>query len=299
GRSVPCRRITWYCSGVSRRRHSSSVRVTGNCLVSMVPLLAVCRGLDRIDFFSPVMHGLPRIHLLRKKSFEVDGLPGHKRVYARLRRAMPGNDGFAWHPCAQTLRSSSSIDTPSGARRKATRTPGRTVVGSRVNSTPLALSSATIASMPLTVSPKWSSPWYGVTGGGLTPSPAVTGAMKMLAPPSLRSMRGLPCCMLRTTSAPSMRSYHWAVRSGSVVRRWMGSQVYLAIVSLPLIFQMFLPKSSHQRNKVRHFCSSFELCHGGIGKLRLAGFFSVTLNFFQRLVTRIRHDFMSGASNFS
>src|SRR5215470_11784424 len=95
GRSVPCRRITWYCSGVSRRRHSSSVRVTGNCLVSMVPLLAVCRGLDRIDFFSPVMHGLPRIHLLRKKSFEVDGLPGHKRVYARLRRAMPGNDGFA------------------------------------------------------------------------------------------------------------------------------------------------------------------------------------------------------------
>src|SRR6516162_9030193 len=61
---------------------------------------------------------------------------------------------------AQTaLRSSSSIDTPSGARKKATRTPGRTVVGSRVNSAPLALSSATTASMPLTVSPKWSSPW--------------------------------------------------------------------------------------------------------------------------------------------
>src|SRR5881392_1760832 len=30
----------------------------------------------------------------------------------------------------------------------------------------------------------------------------------MLAPPSLRSMRGLPCCMLRMTSAPSTRSNH-------------------------------------------------------------------------------------------
>src|SRR3954471_22394678 len=56
------------------------------------------------------------------------------------------------------LRSSSSIETPCGARRKATRTPGRTVVGSRLNSAPLALSSATTASMPLTSSPKWSSP---------------------------------------------------------------------------------------------------------------------------------------------
>src|SRR5262245_1014121 len=127
------------------------------------------------------------------------------------------------------LRSSSSIDTPSGARRKATRTPGRTVVGSRVNSTPLALSSATMASMPLTRRPKWSRPRYGVVGGGLTPSPGVTSAMKMLAPPSLRSMRGLPCCMVRMTSAPSIRSYHRAVPSGSVVRKWMWSQVYAAI----------------------------------------------------------------------
>src|SRR5262249_12360350 len=62
-------------------------------------------------------------------------------------------------PVQAMLRSSSSIDTPSGARRKATRTPGRTVVGSRVNSTPLALSSATTASMPLTHTPKWSRPW--------------------------------------------------------------------------------------------------------------------------------------------
>jgi substrate-binding family protein len=51
-------------------------------------------------------------------------------------------------------RSSNSIDTPSGARIKQTRTPGRTVVGSRVNSTPLAFRSAAIASMPLTDSPK-------------------------------------------------------------------------------------------------------------------------------------------------
>ncbi len=58
----------------------------------------------------------------------------------------------------QTLRSRSSIDTPSGARMKQTRTPGRTVVGSRVNSTPLLLSSAAMASMPFTLRPKWSSP---------------------------------------------------------------------------------------------------------------------------------------------
>src|SRR5712664_1592987 len=40
------------------------------------------------------MRGLdPRIHPLRTKVFtKMDGLPGHKRVYARLQRAMPGND---------------------------------------------------------------------------------------------------------------------------------------------------------------------------------------------------------------
>src|SRR6266487_388112 len=39
-----------------------------------------------------VMPGLdPGIH--RKNFIEEDGLPGHKRVYARLRRTMPGNDG--------------------------------------------------------------------------------------------------------------------------------------------------------------------------------------------------------------
>jgi hypothetical protein len=43
-----------------------------------------------------VMRGLdPRIHLVRKKLFaKADGLPGHKRVYARLQRAMPGNDSL-------------------------------------------------------------------------------------------------------------------------------------------------------------------------------------------------------------
>src|SRR6516165_3599304 len=47
-------------------------------------------------FFQRVMRGLDlRIHLLRKKVFtKMDGLPGLKRVYARLQRAMPGNDGF-------------------------------------------------------------------------------------------------------------------------------------------------------------------------------------------------------------
>src|SRR4029077_2237673 len=49
----------------------------------------------------------------------------------------------------------------------------------------------------------------------------------------LRSMRGLPCCVVRITSAPSMRSYHWAVASGLAVRKWMWSQVYLAMVRPP------------------------------------------------------------------
>src|SRR5262245_63897743 len=45
-------------------------------------------------FFQRVMRGLdPRIHLLCKRLLaKLDGLPGLKRVYARLQRAMPGND---------------------------------------------------------------------------------------------------------------------------------------------------------------------------------------------------------------
>ena len=65
--------------------------------------------------------------------------------------AIPARNHDAW-------RSSSSIETPSGARMKQTRRPGRTVVGSLVNSTPLALRSAAMASMPLTARPKWSRP---------------------------------------------------------------------------------------------------------------------------------------------
>ena len=56
-------------------------------------------------------------------------------------------------------RSKSSIEMPCGPRKKQMRRPGRMVRGSMVNSTPLASSSAATASMPLTVSPKWSSPW--------------------------------------------------------------------------------------------------------------------------------------------
>jgi hypothetical protein len=51
-------------------------------------------------------------------------------------------------------RSKSSIETPSGPRIKQIRTPGRTVVGSRVNSTPFFFNSAATASMPLTARPK-------------------------------------------------------------------------------------------------------------------------------------------------
>src|SRR5262249_2973363 len=45
-------------------------------------------------FLQRVMRGLdPRIHRLCKRLLaKLDGLPGHKRVYARLQRAMPGND---------------------------------------------------------------------------------------------------------------------------------------------------------------------------------------------------------------
>jgi hypothetical protein len=59
---------------------------------------------------------------------------------------------------ATALRSSNSICTFCGPRRKAMRTPGRIVLGSTVNSAPLCFSSATTASMPSTRSPICSSP---------------------------------------------------------------------------------------------------------------------------------------------
>ena len=61
----------------------------------------------------------------------------------------PQDEGGAM-PYPAWLRSSSSIEMPCGPRMKQMRTPGRTVVGSLVNSQPLALSSAATASMPLT-----------------------------------------------------------------------------------------------------------------------------------------------------
>jgi hypothetical protein len=51
-------------------------------------------------------------------------------------------------------RSSSSIEMSCGPRMKQMRTPGRMVVGSLVNSTPLALISAATASISFTLSPK-------------------------------------------------------------------------------------------------------------------------------------------------
>ena len=56
------------------------------------------------------------------------------------------------------LRSSSSIWTFCGPRKKAMRTPGRMVFGSTVNSAPFCFSSVTTASMPSTRSPICSSP---------------------------------------------------------------------------------------------------------------------------------------------
>ena len=51
-------------------------------------------------------------------------------------------------------RSSSSIEMPCGPRRKQILMPGRGTCGGLLNSTPLPLSSAAMASMPLTASPK-------------------------------------------------------------------------------------------------------------------------------------------------
>ncbi len=58
-------------------------------------------------------------------------------------------------------RSRSSIEMPCGPRRKQMRTPGRIVVGSFVNSTPLALISAATASMSFDGQPEMIEPLIG------------------------------------------------------------------------------------------------------------------------------------------
>src|SRR5260370_32978474 len=81
------------------------------------------------------MPGLdPGIH--RKKRFiEKDGLPGHKRVHARLRRAMPGNDGSAQAARADRV----DYDCPN-SDAGSTLTPGPMVdeMAARVMKAPLA-----------------------------------------------------------------------------------------------------------------------------------------------------------------
>jgi hypothetical protein len=68
-----------------------------------------------------------------------------------------------------------------------------------------------------------------VRGGAPTlVSPAGTGAMKMFAPPSFRSIRFWPSCTLRITSAPSISSNQRAVPSGSGLRRCMWSKLTVA-----------------------------------------------------------------------
>jgi hypothetical protein len=58
----------------------------------------------------------------------------------------------------QLSRCSSSIETFSGPRTNAMRTPGRIVVVSMVKSTPFAFSSATVVSISATRRPMWSRP---------------------------------------------------------------------------------------------------------------------------------------------
>ena len=88
---------------------------------------------------------------LRLGRFGAEECGGQNRA-ALPPRTRTGQEGQA------ALRSSSSIWTFCGPRKKAMRTPGRMVFGSTVNSAPFCFSSATTASMPSTRSPICSSP---------------------------------------------------------------------------------------------------------------------------------------------
>src|ERR1700678_482072 len=69
-------------------------------------------------------------------------------------RRFPAGGRTVFHHVYFLSRSSSSIEIPCGPRMKQMRTPGRVVVGSLVNSTPLALISAATASISFTLSPR-------------------------------------------------------------------------------------------------------------------------------------------------
>ena len=93
-----------------------------------------------------------------------------------------------------------------GAAQEAMRMPGRMVVGSMVNSAPLALSSADDSIDARDRQAEVIEPLIGRARRGIGLAVGQHLEMKTSAPPTLRSMRGLPCCMVRITSAPNMRS---------------------------------------------------------------------------------------------
>src|SRR4051794_29465132 len=112
-----------------------------------------------VDRIQPVFHRLPdatvpgRGALLPFCQTRCHGVNAPVRSWCRAAAF-----GFEFVYAYFLSRSSSSTEMPCGPRMKQMRTPGRMVVGSLVNSTPLALISAATASMSFTVKPKWSSP---------------------------------------------------------------------------------------------------------------------------------------------
>ena len=82
----------WLCS-TSRSRNRERVSLRALHRSSLLPHAEEATGCGRHPLESSCA-GLTRASI-EKNSFEADGLPGHQRVHARLRRAMPGNDEIA------------------------------------------------------------------------------------------------------------------------------------------------------------------------------------------------------------
>src|SRR6185437_4174995 len=176
---------------------AARTRARGPCAVLVAHDLAELRGFRGLDQVGSIPRGASR------RRAEQAALSRPPRV--RGLRGAPDGEGETLTGQA-ALRSTSSMLTFCGPRRNAIRTPGRTVVGSIVNSAPLALSSATAASIPLTARPRCSRPRYGLLGAGAA-WPSRTAAMNTERPPRLRSTRAEPSAWVeRITSAPNIFS---------------------------------------------------------------------------------------------
>ena len=122
---------------------------------------------------------------------------------------------------------------PSGPRMKQTRMPGRTVVGSLGELDALGLE---LGRDGVDAADRQPEMVEALIGRGRRRVDAVARRHRRdedLAPPSLRSMRGSPCCMLRRSRRRACVSNHCAVASGFGLRRWMWSQVHLTMIGAP------------------------------------------------------------------